>query len=222
MSKFRDDYNISVLTPSAAKQFALEVGFFPEKVTVFNLDNMVKMEWFRGMADDEAIITLPVEATAAVGTVAADAKNTGNGTSPAMAGTYSGKYKGTLTLECTLAGEMGAAKMKATFPDGSVVENWVTGASNTAKEVAQGVTFKLTSGAEDDLVLGDKFTSELTPAGAVYGVTEKGIVVGTVNYHKLGDDNEPGDLSGKYAQGIVIGLNTAINIASNTLLIRAE
>ena len=43
-----------------------------------------------------------------------------------------------------------------------------------------------------------------------------------MNYHKLGNDNEPGDLSGKYAQGIVIGLNTAINIASNTLLIRAE
>jgi hypothetical protein len=135
-----------------------------------------------------------------------------------MAGTYSGKYKGTLTLECTLAGEMGAAKMKATFPDGTVVENWVTGATNTAKEVAQGVTFKLTSGEENDLVLGDKFTSALTPAGAVYGVTEKGIVVGTVNYHKLGNYNEPGDLSGKYAQGIVIGLNTAINIADNTLL----
>ena len=153
MSKYRDDYNISVLTPSAAKQFALEVGFFPEKVTVFNLDNMVKMEWFRGMADDEAIITLPVQATAAVGAVAADEGNKGSGTSPEMSGTYSGKYKGNLTLECTLAGEMGAAKMKATFPDGSVVENWVTGASNTAKEVAQGVTFKLTSGEGMTLLL---------------------------------------------------------------------
>lgn len=98
---------------------------------------------------------------ATVAAAAADAGNTGVGTSPTSGGSYTGKADGTLTLECTLAGDAGTAKVKATFPDGTVIEDIVTGATTVAKAIGQGVTFAITSGTGDDLALGDKFTIAL-------------------------------------------------------------
>lgn len=222
MTKYNDKFSRKVITPAEAVAFNVETGFYPKKVEVINLNNAVKMEWHEGMADDSAIVTLPVAATAAVGTVAADEGNTGSGTSPAMAGTYSGKGKGDLVLTCVLKGEMGAAKMDALFPDGTEVKGWVTGASDTAKEVGQGVTFKLTSGTEDDLKVGDKFTSALTPAGNVHVRTDKGITVDYITPNLIDEDDVIGLASARSAMGIKIGLNTDINVLSNVLIITAE
>jgi hypothetical protein len=222
MTKYNDRYSRKVITPSTAVAFNVETGFYPKKVEVINLNNAVKMEWHEGMADDSAIVTLPVAATAAVGTVAAAEGNTGGGTSPAMAGTYSGKGKGNLVLTCVLKGEMGTAKMDAKFPDGTEVKGWVTGASNTAKEVGQGVTFKLTNGTGDDLAVGDVFTSALTPGGNTHIVTSKGISVDYIIPNLIDEDDVIGLASTRSAMGIKIALNTDINVLSNTLIIAAE
>lgn len=112
------------------------------------------------MSDTQVKVTNKCGA-ATIAAAAADAGNTGGGTSPTSGGAYTGKADGTLTLECTLAGEAGTAKLKATFPDGTVIEDIVTGATTVAKAIGQGVTFAITSGTGDDFALGDKFTIAL-------------------------------------------------------------
>lgn len=221
MGKYNDVFVKKVITPSTAVAFSVGVGYYPDKVEVINLKNAKKMTWFRGMPDDSAIVEVPVAATAAVGTVAAGQGNTGGGTGAAMAGTYTGNYSGDLVLTCVLAGEMEAAKFDAVFPDGSEVKGWVTGATNTAKEVGQGVTFKLTSGTGDDCKLGDTFTSALTAGGNRFGVLSNGITVGFVDVFSE-EDGVLDEASGVMEMGITVGLNTSVNVLSNELIIAAS
>jgi hypothetical protein len=222
MGKYNDKYCRKLITPSTAVAFSVETGFYPKKVEVLNLLNMVKMEWHEGMEEGSAVVTLPVAATAAVGTVAAGTGNTGGGTSPAMAGTYTGKGKGNLVLICVTKGEVSEAKFDAYFPDGTVVKDWVLGDSDTAKEVGQGVTFKITTGTGDDCAVGDTFTSALTPAGVRHITLVNGISVDYVKPNLVGEGDVIGEAGTREAMGIKIGLNTDINILSNPLLITAE
>ena len=221
MGKHNDVFVKKVKTPSTAVPFSVGVGYYPDKVEVINLKNARKMTWYRGMPDDSAIVEVPVAATAAVGTVAASEDNEGSGTSPAMAGTYTGGYTGNLVMTCVLKGNMATAKFDAVFPDGSEVKGWVTGASNSAKEVGQGVTFKLTSGSGDDCAVGDVYTSALTAGGNSFGVPVNGITVGFVDVFSEANGVLT-EASGKMEMGIKVGLNTSVNVLSNELIIVAS
>jgi len=205
----RNKYIYAYTTPATAVETSFKAGFVPKYVCITNKTDRCKMEWWKGMARNSALVTLNTAGTASVGAIAVNAANTGGGTSAAMAGTYSGKTRGLMTLVCTKAGNVATAEMTATMPDGVVVGPVVTGASTVATVMAQGVTFAITAGTGDDLALGDSFTSVLVPAGSTYMECLTGIDVGPQQAPIVLD---------KY---IKMGLNTKVNVAEKALIVFA-
>lgn len=219
--KGRDSYQEKLTMPATAIPFSIVCGFIPIHVIFQNVTDRISMEWWAGMDADSCLLYKNTAGLASVGTIAVGAGNTGGGTSPAMAGTYTGKANGTMTLLCTKAGDCETAEFKVTMPDGTVVEDVVTGASNTATEMAQGVTFKITNGTGDDLKLGDTFTSVLAAAGSIIIDKEIGITVGEVtDYPRTA--TVVGAVGSTKGRGFTIGLNVTANIANKVCNVYAE
>lgn len=206
----RKHYSYRYTTPATAVETQFKIGFVPKYVCIDNITDRCRMEWWKGMARDSAIVTLNTAGTASVGTIAVNAANTGGGTSPATAGTYTGKTRGTVTLVCTKAGDVATAELTAYMPDGKVIGPVVTGASTVAKAIAQGITFAITAGTGSDLILGDSFTTVVVPAGSMYMECVTGISVGKLTGPEVLD---------KY---IKMALNTKVNVAEKVLNIYAR
>lgn len=115
------------------------------------------------MTDLQTVIT-NLSGAMTRGAAVAGAGNTGSATTPTSSGTYTGKVDGNIVVTGKTDGELGTATVDVLFPDGTLVEDLVSGVTTVAKLLGQGVSLALTSGAGDDVKIGDTWTIAVTAA----------------------------------------------------------
>lgn len=222
MAKYERPFIKKIVTPATAFAFNIETGFEPRHVKVFNVTDRTSMEWFYG--ETRSLIKKATAGSQSIGSATAAGTNTGSAASPTSAGTYTGKATGTLTIRATTTGEAGTAKVKGYFPDGTVTAEITTGATTVAQAIGQGVTFAITSGTGDDVVVGDYWTIALVAAGSVIiDGTATGISVGMSFPHAIDtSSNITNSPSTRKGTCVTVGLNTTVNVAAKTLVVFAE
>lgn len=222
MAQFEKPFIKKIVTPATAFAFNIAPGFQPRHVRVINVTDRTELEWW-----ETSTISMVKKATAgsaSTGSATAAATNTGSAASPTAAGTYSGKATGDLIIRTTTTGEAGTAKVKGYFPDGSVTAEITTGATTVAQTIGQGVTFAITSGTGDDVVIGDYWTIPLVAAGSQ--ILDSKVVGITLGYAFPSNIDSSSNITnvamGAKTYCIKVGLNTTVNVAAKTLIVYAE